>query len=92
MTNVYHVQICLAFALHRGLVVIPKTVNPARMTENLKSTEINLEAEDMRRLAEVDRNLMLFRDANEFISLGMTWEQAWDVEEDRKFVIQPTKK
>ena len=49
-------QVCIAFALHRGLVVIPKTVTPARITENLKSTELKLDQEDMRRLRGVDKN------------------------------------
>ena len=50
-------QVCISFALHRGMVVIPKTVNPVRVTENLKSTELKLDAEDMRRLRELDRSL-----------------------------------
>jgi diketogulonate reductase-like aldo/keto reductase len=33
--------------------VIPKTVTPSRITENLKATEIKLDAEDMKRLKEV---------------------------------------
>ena len=69
--------------------MIPKTVNPARITENLKSTELKLDAEDMKRLSEVDRELRLFRSAPEFLPLGMAWEQAWDVEDDKKFVIHP---
>ena len=46
------------------MVVIPKTVNPARIIENLKSTEVKLDPEDMRRLRELDRNgrLLLVRE------------------------------
>ena len=47
-------QVCVSFALHRGLVVIPKSVTPARITENLKSTELKLDQEDMRRLRELE--------------------------------------
>ena len=51
------VQVCIAFALHRGLVVIPKTVTPSRITENLKATEIKLDGEDMKRLRALsDKN------------------------------------
>ena len=46
-------QVCIAHALHRGIVVIPKTVTPSRITENLKATEIKLDAEDMKKLREV---------------------------------------
>ena len=52
-------QICIAFAIHRGIVVIPKTVNPTRITENLKSTEVKLDPEDMKRLREADKNSRL---------------------------------
>ena len=46
-------QVCIAFALHRGTVVIPKTVTPSRITENLKATEVKLDAEDMKKLGEL---------------------------------------
>lgn len=49
----YDLQVCIAHALHRGIVVIPKTVTPSRITENLKGTQIKLDAEDMKRLKEV---------------------------------------
>lgn len=54
-------QICIAFAIHRGTVVIPKTVNTDRVSENLKSTEVKLDAEDMKRLRETDKNARLLR-------------------------------
>lgn len=34
--------------------MIPKTVTPSRITENLKGTEIKLDAEDMKRLRELE--------------------------------------
>ncbi len=46
---------CLSFQLHRGVVVLAKSVKTSRIEENLKSTEIKLDAEDMRRLGELDR-------------------------------------
>ena len=33
--------------------MIPKTVTPSRITENLKATKIKLDAEDMKKLKEV---------------------------------------
>jgi diketogulonate reductase-like aldo/keto reductase len=42
--------------------VIPKTVTPSRITENLKATEIKLDAEDMKRLREVgNRNFRFLK-------------------------------
>ena len=36
------------------MVVIPKTVTPSRITENMKTTEVKLDAEDMKRLRELE--------------------------------------
>ena len=38
------------------MVVIPKTVTPSRITENFKATEVELDAEDMKRLRELESN------------------------------------
>ena len=35
-------------------MAIPKTVTPSRITENIKATEIKLDAEDMKRLRELE--------------------------------------
>ena len=49
-------QILIAWALARGTSVIPKTVTPARLRENLESTEIVLGDDEMARLATLDRH------------------------------------
>ena len=46
-------QVCISFGLHRGNVVIPKSVTPSRIIENFKATEVRLDAEDMKRLGEL---------------------------------------
>ena len=46
-------KVCISFALHRDLVVIPKSVTPSRIAENIKSLDVKLDAEDMRKLREV---------------------------------------
>ena len=80
-----HIQVCIAFCLHRGMVVISKTVGHARITENLKATELELDVEDMKRLRELDRNFRRF--PGELIR--KSWESVndlWDVQEDEKFM------
>ncbi len=52
---------CISYGLHRGLVVIPKTVNPTRIVENFKSVTLSLTEEDMSRLAGIDKNLRLMK-------------------------------
>ena len=71
--------------MHRGNIVLAKTVNTERVKENFKAVELNLDAEDMRRLRELDRNMRFLR----FFMLkkGMTPAEFWDEEEDKKFAI-----
>ena len=54
-------QICIAFALHRGLVVIPKTTNPNRVLQNMEATKLSLSEEDMTALMGVDKNFRLYK-------------------------------
>ena len=66
--------------------MIPKSSNPRRIAENLKSTELNLDAEDMRRLRQLDRNYRLLP-GEFYFKTGESFEDFWDVVEDEKFVI-----
>ncbi len=49
------VQVLLSFQLHRGMVVLGKSVNAERIAANLCCTQLKLDAEDMRKLKELDR-------------------------------------
>lgn len=49
-------QILLSWAIHRNIAVIPKSVNPKRIRENLAAAEIQLSDEDRNRIAELDLN------------------------------------
>eukprot|EP00731_Ephydatia_muelleri_P014290 Em0008g10a len=79
-------QICIAFQLHRGLVVIPKSVNPDRIRENLKATEVKLDTEDLQRLKALDKNLRFFV-GTFFVKKSVTIEEIWDVAADANFVL-----
>ena len=52
---------CISYGLHRGTVVIPKTVNPKRIVENFNSTSLSLTEDDMKALAGIDKGLRLFK-------------------------------
>ena len=41
--------------------MLAKTVTPARITENLKSTELKLDEEDVRKIRKLERNCRLFK-------------------------------
>ncbi len=82
-------QICISFALHRGLVVIPKSVTPERIVQNVKATEITLDAGDMQCLRKLDDRNFRFVKADFFQCPGEKWEDFWDVSEDEAFVVKP---
>jgi alcohol dehydrogenase (NADP+) len=49
-------QVLLAWAMGRNTVVIPKSVNPTRIKENLAATDVTLSSEDMTAIAQLDRH------------------------------------
>jgi alcohol dehydrogenase (NADP+) len=49
-------QVLLSWAIHRGTAAIPKSVDPARMKQNLDAAEVSLTEEDMQDIAVLDRN------------------------------------
>ena len=49
-------QVLISWAVERGTAVIPKSVNPKRIQENLASIEVSLDEEDMQQIAELDRH------------------------------------
>ena len=49
-------QVLISWAIHRGTVVIPKSVNPERMKQNLDATKVSLTEKDMQEIKEMNRN------------------------------------
>ncbi len=68
------------------MVVIPKSVNPVRIAENLKATEVKLDDEDMKQLSGLDRNYRLL-DFKTVAKPGSTIDELWDVTADEAFVL-----
>jgi alcohol dehydrogenase (NADP+) len=54
--KVTQAQVLISWAIHRGTGVIPKSVNPERMKQNLIASEVLLAQEDMQEIAGLDRN------------------------------------
>ena len=65
------------------MVVIPKSVNPKRIAENIKATQIQLDAEDIKRIEAIDKGARMF--SKSILKEGVTWQEAWDDEADAKF-------
>jgi diketogulonate reductase-like aldo/keto reductase len=47
----------LRWCIQQDLVILPKSVTPSRVKENIEIFDFELDAEDMRKLAELDRDL-----------------------------------
>ncbi len=72
-------QIMLAWAVNRGTSVIPKSVNPQRLKENLLAADIELSCTDMQKLDELDLNYRYIK--GDFWCLpgsDYTLENLWD--------------
>lgn len=72
-------QVLIAWGLARGTVMIPKSVNPERLRQNLASTKLQLEAPEMTAIAALDRSYR-FVDGAFFTGQGSpyTLETIWD--------------
>jgi alcohol dehydrogenase (NADP+) len=49
-------QVLIAWAIHRGTAVIPKSVNAKRIEQNLAAAEVALTDEDLQDIAKLDRH------------------------------------
>lgn len=49
-------QVLISWAIHRGTAVIPKSVNPDRIKQNLAAADVSLTEEDMKTIAALDLN------------------------------------
>lgn len=74
-------QVLLAWGLSRGTVVIPKSVNPGRLQENLLAADLELEAKDILAIDALDQGYR-FVDGSFFQSPGSPYSVAglWEDE------------
>ena len=49
-------QVLISWAIHRGTAVIPKSVNPDRIKQNLVAAEVSLTDAEMQTIADLDLN------------------------------------
>ncbi|WP_428268287.1 aldo/keto reductase [Haliangium sp.] len=72
-------QVLLSWGLHRGAAVIPKSVNPERLGQNLAAAELALSPAHMDRIAALDRHQRYI--AGNFLTLPgspYTQSKVWD--------------
>jgi alcohol dehydrogenase (NADP+) len=72
-------QILIAWGLQRGTSVIPKSVSPERLKQNLDATKLNLQQEDMDAISKLDIH-MRYLDGSFWCKEGSphTIENLWD--------------
>lgn len=72
-------QVLIAWALQRGTAVIPKSVNPQRIRQNLAAADLNLDDQDMKAIGELDRHRRYVSgSAWALPGSGYTLDNLWD--------------
>ncbi|MGQ1784045.1 MULTISPECIES: aldo/keto reductase [unclassified Saccharicrinis] len=72
-------QVILANAIHRNISVIPKSVNPNRLKQNLEATNITLSDEEMVKIKSLNKNRRYVDGKFWEVPNGVyTFENLWD--------------
>lgn len=70
-------QVLLKWAMQRGIIVIPKSTNPARLRENFDAVRVALTTDDMEAICRLDRNHRM--SAGWFFpDSSYTYDNLWD--------------
>ncbi len=77
--GVHPAAVCIKWAVQRGQVPIPFSVNPRNYAANLRAAvEDPLSEDEMRAIAGVDRNCRLIKGQVFLWKDGQSWEDLWD--------------
>lgn len=72
-------QILISWAIHRGTAVIPKSVTPSRIEQNLAAAQLSLTPDDMQKIADLDRHRRYLNGSFWALPGGYyTLENLWD--------------
>ncbi|HEY1160791.1 MAG TPA: aldo/keto reductase [Terracidiphilus sp.] len=78
--RVHPAVVCIKWAVQRGTVPIPFSVNPRNYLANLQAAVGDpLTEEEMREIAAIDRNCRLIKGQVFLWKDGQTWEDLWDI-------------
>lgn len=72
-------QVLIRWAVARGTAVIPKSVNPGRIRQNLAAADVDLDQKDLRQIADLDRHSR-YVDGSTWVMEGNSYTLAnlWD--------------
>lgn len=68
-------QVLLAWGMHRGYVVIPKSIHAHRIQENIGCLEVKLDKDDMQAIAQLDQGMRISRAAYSIFPGGYYTEE-----------------
>ncbi|WP_029915284.1 aldo/keto reductase [Pelobacter seleniigenes] len=72
-------QVLIRWAMDMGAIVIPKSVNPERLKQNLAAPQVVLTQDDMARIAKLDRNRRYYTgNAWTLPGSAYSWESLWE--------------
>jgi diketogulonate reductase-like aldo/keto reductase len=78
--NVHPAVVCIKWAVQRGQIPIPFSVNRRNYLSNLQAVVADpLTAEEMRAVSRIDRNCRLIKGDVFLWKKNQTWEDLWDV-------------
>jgi alcohol dehydrogenase (NADP+) len=78
--GVHPAVVCIKWAMQRGQIPIPQSVNPANYLANLRGAVSEpLTKEDLRAIAAIDRNCRLIKGQVFLWKPAQSWEDLWDV-------------
>ncbi|HEY9183848.1 MAG TPA: aldo/keto reductase [Salegentibacter sp.] len=70
-------QVLIKWSVLRGTAVIPKSTNEERIIENIQSMGVNLNEEDLKEIAELDRHFR-YVTGEFFVTKGNSYENIFD--------------
>jgi alcohol dehydrogenase (NADP+) len=78
--NVHPAVVCVKWAVQRGQIPIPFSIDRNKYLSNLKSTVCDLlTAEEMQELSKIDKNCRLIKGDVFLWKADQTWEALWDI-------------
>jgi len=78
--GVHPAVVCIKWAIQRGQIPIPQSVNRANYLANLRAVVSDpLTDDDMRAIAGIDRNCRLIKGQVFLWKANQTWEDLWDL-------------
>lgn len=79
--GIHPAVVCIKWAVERGQTPIPFSVNPRNYLANLQGAAGDpLSDEEMRQIAEIDRNCRLIKGQVFLWKDGQSWEDLWDID------------